>query len=145
MTATRLYDAPAERELFIDDDDLLTVTTLTNGDGTVLTTADYILLPNNATPKFGIKLRESSSYSWEPTSAGNYEQAISVAGTWGYAATAPDDIYNACLQLAAAMYERRMGENVTGVTTITAAGVVIAPQDIPASVREILRPYRRVV
>lgn len=80
---TRLYDIPVDQELLLDQD-LLSVTTLTNGDATVLTTTDYILEPANSTPKFGIKLKDISAYAWETNSSDSAEQVISVAGVWGY-------------------------------------------------------------
>ena len=143
-TETHLYDTPDSDTLYILDDDLLTITTLTNGDGTALTTANYILLPNNATPKWGIKIKSSSTKTWEEDSSGNYEQAISIAGTWGWSATAPLDIKEACLEIAMAAYHR-FGENTTSESTITAGGVVITPRDIPASARAVLDNYVRLV
>jgi hypothetical protein len=90
VSATRKFDAPMDgrREIKMDID-LLTVTTLTNGDGTVIASTEYILLPNNYTPKHTIKLRDFSSVMWLPSYAApmGWEQAISVAGTWGYTAT----------------------------------------------------------
>lgn len=147
-TATKYYDVPDEYDgdiLYIEDDDLLTVTTLTNGDTTVLTTSDYILLPNNSSPKWGIKLKDSSTYTWEQDSDGNDEQVITIVGTWGWSASAPDDIKEACLQIASAYYHRRFGENMTADTTISTGGVVISPVDIPASARSIIKRYERLV
>jgi len=140
---TRYMDTPDGRELWLDDD-LISISTLTNGNATVLTTSDYVLLPNNASPKYSIKLRDASSASWELSSTDNSpEKAITIVGSWGYAATAPDDVALACLMISEAAYKRRFGENMSGTATITAAGVVIAPQDIPAGARELLRPYIR--
>ncbi len=141
-TETHYYDVPVGDTLYIMDDDLLTITTLTNGDSTVLTTADYILKPNNASPKWAIKIKDSSSYTWEETSAGNDEQAITIVGTWGWSATAPLDIKQACLEIAMAYYHR-FGENSTSETTITTGGVVITPRDIPAGARAVLDNYVR--
>jgi len=46
-TETRYYGVPDTRELALDDD-LLTITTLTNGDGVVLTATEYYLQGNAA-------------------------------------------------------------------------------------------------
>lgn len=141
---TRYFDTPDTRELWLDDD-LISITTLTNGDGTVIASTDYVLLPNNYSPKYAIKLRDASSESWELSSTDNSpEKAITVLGSWGYAATAPDDIKTACIMLSDSMYRRRMGENVSGVASVTAAGVVISPADIPSGVMALIRPYIRV-
>lgn len=82
--ATRTYDVPrnARGELFLGDD-LLELTTLTNGDDTVIASTDYILNPANETPKLSIELVETSGVIWQ-SDAGNYRQVISVAGVWGW-------------------------------------------------------------
>ena len=72
------------RELWIDDDDLLAVITLTNGDATVLTTSDYFLLPRNDYPKYAIAIKESSSVIWETDSNNDSEGAISLAAIYGF-------------------------------------------------------------
>jgi len=83
---TRLYDVPSpmSRELWINDDDLLAVVTLTNGDTTVLTTTDYFLLPRNDYPKYAIAIKESSSVIWETDSNNDSEGAISLAAIYGF-------------------------------------------------------------
>jgi len=143
-TETHLYDVPDTSVLYIDDDDLLTITTLTNGDSEVLTTSDYILLPNNKDPKYAIKIKDASTKTWEDDSSGNDEQVISIVGTWGFSASAPLDIKEACLQIAANYYHKRFGEGDSSETTITAGGVVITARDIPASARAILDNYARL-
>lgn len=139
---TKYFDVPEGRELPLNDD-LLTITTLTNGDGTVLTSTYYNLVPKNRSPYYAIRLKELSSYAWSVDSSGNTEYVITVVGTWGYASTAPADIKNACLMIAQSVYNRRGGENVTGVARITGAGVVITPEDIPSGAWQIIRAYRR--
>jgi hypothetical protein len=65
------------------DDDLLELTTLTNGDGTVITSTDYKLYPLNSTPKEKLTLL-SSKYVWLPATNGVPNGAVSIVGTWGY-------------------------------------------------------------
>lgn len=144
-TETHYYDVPHGRSLFIDDDDLLTISTLTNGDGTIITSADYKIYPRNTTPKWEIRLNESSSIVWSPDANGNTEGVITVAGGWGFASVAPGDIVDACLDIVVSAYHRRAGENISGQATITAAGVVITPQDIPSKAAAIIKAYRRTV
>ena len=107
-TETRYFDIPEGRELEMDDD-LLTITTLTNGDGGEIANTEYNLVPKNVSPYYAIKLKESSSEYWELDNDSNSEDVISVAGTWGFAATRPDDINFACLLIAASYYKRRFG------------------------------------
>jgi hypothetical protein len=73
-------------ELWLDDD-LRSVTTLINGDGTAITT-DYTLLPRSSdkrgvASKDKVRLSTTSGLAW---SAGSNDpvEAISLAGLWGY-------------------------------------------------------------
>jgi len=141
-TETHYFDVPDGRELYFDDD-LISVTTLTNGDSTVIAATEYNLIPKNKTPYYGLRLKESSSYYWYPDSSSNYEDVITIAGSWGWSATRPDNINVACLELAKAAYNRRAGEAAEGVATITGAGVVITPQGVPPFVMLIIQGYRR--
>ena len=144
-TETRYFDVPPDRMLELDDD-LISITTLTNGDSTVLTTAsDYYLLPSNDSPKWAVVLKESSSNRWTWDSSNNRERAITIAGTWGFTTDTPPDIEAACLEIVVHAYRRRFGDNMTGIATVTAAGVVITPDSIPSKALLILRPYIRMV
>lgn len=66
---------------YMDDDDLLEVTTLTNGDTTVIAGSAYALYPANTYPKNEIRLKGSSGVSFTYTT--DWEQAITLAGWWG--------------------------------------------------------------
>jgi len=142
-TETRYFSVPSGRELRFDDD-LLTITTLTNGDGTIIASTEYYFTPRNVTPKYGLKLKESSSVAWYPDSSSNYEYVISILGTWGYSATRPDDVNVACLEIAKAAYGRRTGENMSSTATLTSGGVVITPRDITDFAAKIIRRYRKM-
>jgi hypothetical protein len=80
---TRYFDVPDDGILRLDED-LLEVITLTNGDTTTIAGTDYIEMPANNTPYWGIKLKGSSGLSWQPDSDGNVEGVISLLGVWGY-------------------------------------------------------------
>ena len=140
-TETRYYDTPEGQDLQLDDD-LLTVTTLTNGDGTVLTSQYYKLYPLNFPQKYMIRL--TNTYGWRIDPIAFQHGAISVAGTWGYSSTTPDDIKQICLYETQAEYHRRFGENMSTVATVTASGIVITPQGFAASTLQKLRPYRQI-
>ncbi len=81
---TRYYDTPRIRRDILLDADLLSLTTFTNGDGTVFTAAQYQLYPLNESPKFKLVVLNSSSTVLQNTSSGDYEGALSIAGVWGY-------------------------------------------------------------
>jgi hypothetical protein len=65
------------------DEDLLAVSVLTNGDGTVIVSSEYVLESANEYPKFGIRLKRGLGTTWVYDDTP--EQAISIAGVWGYA------------------------------------------------------------
>ena len=146
---TRYFDVPDEdsldqRELKLDDD-LLSIDSggLVNGDTTVITSTYYKLLPLNMTQKRTIRLKDSSSYYWSADSSGDEVGVISVKGSWGYAATAPTNVNQAVVEISAGAYKRRFGENMSAVTTITAAGVTIAPQDVTIFAQRTIAQYQR--
>lgn len=141
-TETREFDIPEGRELRLDDD-LISVTTLTNGDGDTISSDDYVLLPANLAVKRAIKLKAGSAEIWELDSDGNAEQVISVAGSWGRYSSAPDDIKQATLAIARAANNRRAGQNTEGKARITAAGMVVEPIDVPEYAWRVIRRYAR--
>ncbi len=143
-TETRKYSLPPDggRELELDDD-LLTITTLTNGDDVEIEATDYNLIPINETPKSAIRLKQTSTIFWALDSDGNSEFVIDVAGTWGYMTNHTDDIREACLMTTQSFVKRRFGENVSGIAKVTAAGVVITPQDVPSSAADIINHYKK--
>lgn len=76
------FDIPNDNELLFDD--LLEVITFTNGDGVAIASTEYNLEPKNLSPRYGLKLKGSSSVSWQPDSSGNSEDVLSLLGLYGY-------------------------------------------------------------
>lgn len=140
QTATKYFDIDCVegQDLILYGEDLLAITTLTNGDAVVLTSADYKLLPRNSTPKYVIRL--DSDKAWNFTDA---DSEISVAGTWGWASTTPADIQHACIRLAAFLYRQKDNSNDVDRPLVTGDGVTIMPSQIPHDVQMLLNPYRR--
>lgn len=126
------------KELWLGSYDLLTVTTLTNGNGVVIDAANFRLEPRNFTPKFLIKL--DSAYSWEFTDG---DSEISVAGTWGYSATAPGDIVQACIRLSSYLYRQKGSNSDFDRPIVTGDGVTIMPSDIPRDIFKTVDHYIR--
>jgi hypothetical protein len=137
-SATRYYATTDRRrgQGLCLDADLLTVTTLTNGESSVIPSTGYWLEPRNEPPYQMIRLK--SSYVWNFNTDGE----ISVAGTWGWSATAPDDIKQATKRLATYFYKQKDAQ-VFDVTAMPDAGVITVPQGIPKDVLLLLEPYRR--
>ena len=141
-TETRYYDVPSGRTLLFDDD-LLTITALTNGDDNTIAATEYNFLPRNVTPYYGLRLTASTSTYFQQDSSGNVEDVISVAGTWGFVASTPDDVEQACFEIVKSMYNRRAGQGTEGVATITGAGVVITPRSVPPFAQAVIQRYRK--
>ena len=150
------------RVLFLDDD-LLSVTTLTNGDSTTIPATEYNLYPLNEPAKRELRLKAGSSYSFASDTDGNYEGVISLAGVWGacagspsatggWAGSAADAISvetMARLELATKiivtdLYKKRTGQSGEGVVTVTAAGVVVRPAGWPREALDLLLPLRHI-
>jgi len=141
-TETRKYSVPSDLRALVLDDDLLTITTLTNGDGNTIASSEYNLWPVNTSPYRRIILKSASTTFWLQDSSSNVDYVISVAGTWGYVAATPTDIYTICLIAANAYYKRRAGESTSSVARVTAMGVVLTPQDMPGIVADTIRSYK---
>lgn len=142
VTATRYYDRaaldPANRKILLLDDDLLTVTTLTNAntEATVITSNQYWLWPRNETPKWGIRLKTDYTFEFDT------DCFISVAGSWGYSAT-PDGLVKGCALRLAQWYHQ--SKNMVDVTTIFNDTVNRErPPSWPSDVETDLWPYRRL-
>lgn len=142
-TETRTFTTPSSAELVFDDD-LLTVTTLTNGNGEAIAASSYILLPNNVSPKYALVLIGTDGVAWELSTTTNSSlQAISLAGTWGWSDATPADIELACLILTNDAYSKRTRQGEAG-GLVTPDGVRILPSGFPLRVRDLLVPYGRV-
>jgi len=97
--------------------DLISVTTLTNGDGTIIPAAGYFLWPRNGGPPYwAIKIK--STYSWSFVQDGE----IMVLGSWGYSAIAPAVVQRATKEYVHFLYhdpdalrEHKQGAQKAGV------------------------------
>jgi hypothetical protein len=72
------HDFTNSAELLLDDD-LLELTTLTNGDGSMIPTQNVLRLPEYG-PAGVLRLTGGSAFTWTQTPV----QAISLAGIWGW-------------------------------------------------------------
>lgn len=141
---TRYFDPTHDargRDLFLDAP-LAAITTLTNGDGVVVTSTQYVTEPRNSTPWYKLTLKQNVAVAW--TYSGTPENAISILGKWAYSTTAPVDVVQACTRLAAYFYRQR--DNALDLDrTVIAGDATILPVTIPRDVMTLLRPYRRLV
>ena len=144
-TATRYYEMDAvDGDYLYLDDDLISVTTLTNGDDSATTIGSdyYWLWPRNDSPPYwAIRLKDSqTTYSWERDEG----YFISVLGSWGWGATVPADVAQAIIRLTTYYYDQK-DAGVYDVTAFPAEGVITVPQGMPRDVKLLLDPYRRFV
>lgn len=119
------------RRLFFHED-VLGVYLLTNGDGETIASANYRLLPNNGTPKYGLDLIDADFTFTDSRFA-----AVTVAGTLGMftSAAIPADLSLAATKLAAWLYQTRDNR---GDVTRFADGSMTIPSEAPAVVLNIL-------
>jgi hypothetical protein len=126
------------------DEDIYSITTVVsdadNASPTTIASSDYVTIPRNTTPYYGIKILGSSNETWDYTD--DPENGIEITGRWAYSSEAPDDIVQACARWAAYMYRQRDSQ-VFDVTAIPDAGVIQIPKGIPADVKMLLEPYVR--
>lgn len=144
-TAATYYYTPEANDFLIVDP-LYEVTTLKtddDGDRTYENTwasTDYDLMPFNT----------DDSYHWiETTPDGNHhfpivKKGVEIVGNFGYESV-PSDIRTACLEISKTFYNRRSGQNFTGEAQVTAAGVVITPQDVTPLAGDIIKSHLRIV
>jgi hypothetical protein len=124
------------------DRDLCQITSIINGDGTTITTGQYITQPVNGTPFYAIKLKSSSGINWTYTD--DPEAAIAINGRWAWSVTAPQPIVYACERLSAYLYRKRDAQ-VFDDTAFAEGGVVRLPKGLPVDVVQILNMNIRTV
>ena len=113
------------------DKDLRSITGITNGDGTTITSTQYNLEPRNDPPYQYIRLK--SGHSWIFDTDGE----VAIDGNWGYTTTAPADITQATIRLTAYLY-RQKDASIFDVVADPSVGVITVPQGFPADVAKIL-------
>jgi hypothetical protein len=103
------------------DDDLLEVTELRNGDGTIIAAADYVLEPYNRSVKHKIQLLPSAGVGWATSVSGDLRKALAVTGYWGFHTRYADAFENSL----DAVQNNPLTANATTVTVSDADGVAI--------------------
>jgi len=129
------------------DGDLASVTSVTNGDGTTVTAAQYTTEPKNGTPIHVIKLLRSSGVIWLYDNNGDPEDAIAVTGRWAYCTTASSctlaDVPGICKRIAAYLYRQK--DNAGDLDrAIIAGNATILPAKLPPDIDAMLAPLRRL-
>jgi hypothetical protein len=141
VTATRYYERDS-----VDGHTLnlgrwllsVSVGGLINGDSdaTVIPDTEYWLVDRNGPPYYGIRLKSDSDYYWEQDT----DYWISVAGSWGWSATIPDDVQRALIRWASWLYHLKDAP-VYETTIFPESGAMVIPRGLPSDIVDALRPY----
>lgn len=136
--------AAVERSLWLGDNVLAEApTSITNGDGTTIASSEYVLEPRNGpAPYHAITLKSGSTVAW--TYDDSPENAIAVAGKYGYSVEAPAAIQRAASRLVVWMYRQRESSSDSDRPIVTGDGAVVLPMAFPRDVLDILQAYKRL-
>lgn len=139
VTATRYFDARSvasgDVQLLLLDDDLLTVTTLTNGDGTTISASDFWTEPYNASFYYGVRLKSTKSWAFSA------DGRVSITGTWGRMATPSDDVKRVTMRLAYLFQQQR---TATGQVTVFQDGTRTYEVPLTDDLKQWINRERRV-
>jgi hypothetical protein len=128
---------PGSQEVLWLGKDILSITTLTNGDETAISSTSYWLEPRNDAPYQYIRLRTDESWVF------NTDGEVSVDGTWGYS-TGPDATIKQLTKETAAYLFKSRDNPIADVTAIPELGQMIIPKGMPIHVKVALdRKYVR--
>lgn len=119
---------------------LCSINSITNGDGTTVTTAQYTTEPRNSTPYFRIRLLSSTGILW--TYVTNPENAITVSGKWAYSTTVPTDVAFLTRLLAQHFYRQRDNAGEL-ISTVITGGTTVLPANLSDQVMKLAKRYMR--
>lgn len=123
-------------------DTLVSITSLTNGDGTSISGSNYFLLPRSYERKSYIRIKDASTVNWDFTTDGY----ITVVGKFGYTATVPDDVRQAAIETVLFNFHRAGDAlKVTDKPQVSMDGTRYMPIVWTAFAKEVLKHYRRKV
>ena len=151
---TKYFDANGDSvdgaDLWVSDrGDLSSITTLTNGDGEVLTINTHFTgyprtLTQNEPSYMRLRMLSSASKTWIYTT--DPENAISILGKWGMWSTVdavPDVFKVSVMELAAFTMETRKSQ-VFDTVAIPDAGVITVPNGFPVTVTNRIMGWKRL-
>jgi hypothetical protein len=141
VTATKTFDERAlDGALLVLSHDLLSVTTLTDANGTVLTASLWDLLEDTA-PYWAIVRTDGARWSANARAG----LRISVAGTWGYSASAPDDVVQACVEATCYLFQKRQSVTESERALVSPDGTILQAATLPSSYRLAVRRYSKAI
>jgi hypothetical protein len=123
------------------DTDLVSITSIVNGDGTTLPSGSYIALPLNQPQKESVKIKNNVQYFW--TYGDEPVGSVAITGRWAWSITPPGPVVMATYMLARYFYDRR-NDSSSNRDVLSSDGVVIAAAKIPGDIFKLLAPYQRL-
>lgn len=144
--STRYFDAAVDvqSQVLTLDADLCSITTITNGDGSVIASSKYVTEPRNSAPYYAIRLLTSSGMYWERLPSGDSENAIAITGRWAYSVTAPADVVDAVIDIATVLYRKKDNANDYSRTVVTPTATIL-PGGVSATTIGTIARYRRLI
>lgn len=135
--STRRFDVCAlEDGCLLLDVPLVSLTSLTNGDGTSVNTATVRLHPLNGPHYWSISML-STGPGWQWVQDGLFV----VTGKWGWSTTVPTPVKEATIMLAAWMYKRYQA-GLQDVANNAEIGQMMYSERMPKQVVALLAPFR---
>lgn len=149
-TATKLFHAVEDvvgRDLVLGVDYLQSITTLTNGDGVVLSASDYVLVKpaRGASCYSRVRLNLLGGKYWSWSGYNDPTDAISIAGSWGFTATVPAQIKQLTIEVAAWLYRQRDNGAMSEILITTKGGQILQPSLLPRRIRADMAAWRGVL
>lgn len=129
------------RDLFLPTD-LAQITSIVNGDGSLILPTAYVTDPRYSLPFWKLTLKRNSGVSWLP--GDDPDEAIAITGRWAYSVEVPEDIRQGVIRMVAWSYRQKDnsgGENDRPIRS--SDGVVLLPSRIPSDVGSFVDPYIR--
>lgn len=123
---------------------LAQITSVTNGNGVLVTSGQYITEPGAGPPWKSLALKSNAGIAWTYSDAP--ENSIAIVGRWAYSVEAPADIAQATLRMASYLYRQR-NNSVDLDRAVLAGNATILPADLPRDIKTLLFQggYRRLV
>lgn len=136
-----LADEGRPRDLFLGGKTLLSLTSITNADGTSIATGDVLLRPQGSERKHLVRIKSTSTSSWVRDPDGE----IAITGKWGYSAGVPDEVRQAAVEWVNFTFHQRgtPANPLQGSRVISPDGAVIKPEAAPGRVHTLLAHLKR--
>ncbi len=124
------------------DQYLAAATTITNGDGTVISSGNYKLFPLNRAPYSEIRLLANSGHYW--TYNDDPEGAIAINGLWGWSST-PDASIKQLMRRLVGFFYRQKDAQAYDMTGFSEIGQIRVKHKLPEDIEAMISYYRALV